>query len=97
MVNDKDKTVDSLAGQLGLHRQELTELYLWNHLSEAEVRNLLELLISRLNALVGDDPENLAHWMTTHNLGLGAVPLELIHTTEGFRAVINYLNSFISR
>ncbi|AXS84159.1 MbcA/ParS/Xre antitoxin family protein [Marinobacter sp. Arc7-DN-1] len=45
----------------------------------------------------GNDRENLAHWMQNYNLALKGLPLELIQTPGGFRAVMNYLDWFIER
>lgn len=97
MVSDTDGSLTALAIQVGLSPQELDELALWSSFSEREIRELLTLLRSRLNALVGNDPENFAHWMRTHNLHLGGMPLELIQTNEGFQKVMAYLDSFIAR
>lgn len=97
MVNDDNNPVSEVAVQLGLTHQELDNLHLFGRFSEPEVRGLLILLRSRLLALVGDDPENLAHWLHDYNLALEGVPLELIQTSDGFLKVIKYLNWFIAR
>ncbi|SFE93348.1 Protein of unknown function [Marinobacter sp. DSM 26671] len=97
MVSDKSEALNALADQLGLNRHELEKVAVFTHFSEAEVRELMKLLRLRLNALVGNDRENMAHWMRTYNSGLGAMPLELIRTPEGVRAVLNYLDFFVTR
>lgn len=94
MATNKVDSVGEFANQVGLARYELDDLQLYESFTEAEIQELLMLLKSRLFKVIGSDPENLAHWMRSYNIVLKGVPLRLIHTPDGFRAVFKYLDSF---
>ena len=46
-----------------------------------------------LTANVGLDEEAVKQWMASHNTALAGTPASLIHTEEGMRAVLAYLQS----
>lgn len=97
MASNTNGSINEFATQLGLARHELDDLHLCNSFSEPEVRELLHQLRTRLIILIGNDRENLAHWMRNYNLALKGVPLDLIQTPIGFQAVMSYLDWFIER
>ncbi len=43
---------------------------------------------------VGDRVDNQRHWLTTYNHGTEGIPLEQMHTPEGIRTVMEYLEAF---
>ena len=83
----------SMAGELGLEPSELTGAYDGAHLTNGD----LEALRSVLAKNVGGDRENMAHWLRTENSQLGAAPLDLVKTREGFESVVAYLERSINR
>lgn len=63
--------------------------------SPAGLRALLLIRVYvRLTGLVGDSVENLKHWMSTHNHGLGAVPADLLRSSSGLEQLVEYLEAF---
>ncbi len=57
----------------------------------------LALLLIRcyrsLFALMGGDPEQMRHWMTTYNLHTGGIPAQQVQTVEGLVHVVSYLDA----
>lgn len=94
MATNKVDSVGEFANQVGLARYELDDLQLYESFTEPEIQELLMLLKSRLFKVIGNDPENLAHWIRSYNVALKGIPLLLIKTPNGFRAVVKYLDSF---
>lgn len=48
-------------------------------------------------ALTGGDKDAMAHWLNTSNAYFGAVPRELIQSTEGLVRVVHYLDAMRGR
>jgi hypothetical protein len=61
----------------------------------------LALLLIRayraLYVLVGGEPQQMKHWMHTHNLHVGGVPAELVRTVPGLMRVVEYLDAIRGR
>ena len=57
----------------------------------------LALLLIRcyrsLYVLVGGRPEDLQHWMRTHNLDIGGVPADAVKSVPGLIRVLEYLDA----
>ncbi|WP_164735662.1 antitoxin Xre/MbcA/ParS toxin-binding domain-containing protein [Marinobacter sp. NP-4(2019)] len=83
----------SMAGELGLEESELTGAYDAAHLTNED----LEALRSVLAKNMGGDRENMAHWLRTENSQLGAAPLDLVKTHEGFESVVACLERILNR
>lgn len=59
---------------------------------EGELSLLFVRLYRSLSALSGGDHEFMQHWFTTHNIGLGGIPAELVFTISGLFRSIEYLD-----
>jgi hypothetical protein len=94
MDNGSEKHIRNLSAQLGVSEDELPELALLENYSEEDVRILFEALRNRMVAVIGNDPDNLAHWLKTDNSEFNGRPIDCLSTIEGFRAVISYLEFF---
>ncbi len=61
----------------------------------------LALLLIRcyrsLYVLVGGRPEDLQHWMRTHNLDIGGVPADAVKSVPGLIRVLEYLDALRGR
>ena len=83
MDNDAEYVARDIAEQLGVSGDELPEQTLLDNYSREDVIILFEALRNRMVAVIGNDPDNLAHWLIDH-----------LGTIEGFRDVIRYLELF---
>jgi len=50
-----------------------------------------------LYVLVGGEPQQMKHWMHTHNLHIGGSPAELVRTVPGLMRVVEYLDAIRGR
>ncbi len=60
---------------------------------EGELALLLIRCYRSLFALMGGDPEQMRHWMTTHNLHTGGIPAQQVQSVEGLVRVMAYLDA----
>lgn len=60
---------------------------------EWECALLFLRVIRSLEALLGEDPEQVREWLFNENLHLGAVPIELIKTISGLAQTVDYLDA----
>ncbi len=58
---------------------------------------LLVRLSLALSALCGDDPKWMRHFMTSHNLVMGIVPIQQISSGEGLSSIVQITESLASR
>lgn len=56
-------------------------------------RDVIRVYLS-LQALVGDNPPVIRHWMRGYNRGTRGVPAEQIQSAEGLAAILGYLSRF---
>ncbi|WP_336367388.1 MbcA/ParS/Xre antitoxin family protein [Marinobacter sp. C2H3] len=94
MDSDTEQVAPDIAEQLGVSGDELSEHALLESYSKEDVRILFEALRDRMVAVIGNDPDNLAHWLRTDNLAFNGRPIDHLGTIEGFRDVIRYLEFF---
>ncbi len=47
--------------------------------------------------LVGDDPENIRHWLTTANQQFNEVPLKVMETEAGILDVLRYIDAMSNK
>jgi uncharacterized protein (DUF2384 family) len=86
-----------LSEVLGVSPATVSRLYAGNYQldqnrKEWEFALLFVRAFRSLDSVVGD--ENTARkWLNNHNLGLNAVPLDLIRHTEGLVRVVQYLDA----
>ncbi len=95
------KQID-LASVLGISPASASRLYAGNYVLEPDAKNewQLALLFVRmfrsLDAILGHD-QQARTWLNGENLGLGARPIDLIHSTEGLVRVVHYLDAYRGR
>ncbi|WP_336146382.1 MbcA/ParS/Xre antitoxin family protein [Marinobacter salarius] len=94
MDNDAEYVARDIAEQLGVSGDELPEQTLLDNYSREDVIILFEALRNRMVAVIGNDPDNLAHWLRTDNHAFNGRPIDHLGTIEGFRDVIRYLELF---
>jgi hypothetical protein len=59
---------------------------------EGEMALLMVRLYRSLDALVGNDSQRRADWMSSHNHAFNAVPRDFIQSAQGLVSVVNYLD-----
>ncbi|MFL1484794.1 MbcA/ParS/Xre antitoxin family protein [Marinobacter sp. LN3S78] len=94
MDSGRNIVISDITAQLGISEDELPGQTLLLSYSEKDVRILFEALQNRMIALIGNDPDNLAHWLKTDNEAFNGRPIDRLSTIEGFREVIHYLEFF---
>lgn len=94
MGSGRELVIADIATHLGVSVSELPGPALLACYSEEDVRILFEALQNRMIALIGNDPDNLAHWLRTDNEAFNGRPIDRLNTIEGFREVIHYLEFF---
>lgn len=94
MDNGRELVIADIAAQLGVSGDELPGQALLTSYSKEDVRILFEALRNRMIAVIGNDPDNLAHWLRTSNEAFNGRPIDRLSTIEGFREVIHYLEFF---
>jgi transcriptional regulator with XRE-family HTH domain len=87
-----------LAPVLGLSRSTISrlvagEVVLGPEQKAWELAALFVRLFRSLDAIVGSNTEQARAWLDSENEGLGAVPRQLIATTEGLVRVVQYLDA----
>ncbi|MDP1646482.1 MAG: MbcA/ParS/Xre antitoxin family protein [Thiobacillus sp.] len=89
---------------LGMSRAELGEIIgkdrtaiSRGRIDPASKAGELALLFIRcyraLYVLVGDNPQQMRHWMQTENLHIGGIPAEQVKTVQGLTSVLEYLDA----
>jgi transcriptional regulator with XRE-family HTH domain len=63
---------------------------------EGQLAALLVRIFRSLDALVGNDADRRAAWLTTHNRALNGVPRQLIETPQGLVTTLVYLDALRS-
>lgn len=95
MDSGKELIASDIASHLGVSEGKLPRLAPLAGYSEADMRVLLEALRNRMIAVIGNDPDNLVHWLLTSNEAFDCRPIDRLGTIEGFREVLRYLQFFI--
>lgn len=60
---------------------------------EWECALLFLRMIRSLEAIIGEDPEQVQEWLSHYNYHLSAIPKELIKTIPGLHEVVIYLDA----
>ena len=92
-----DVSKSLLARVLGVSPPTITRLYSGHYLLDPKRKEwdfaLLFVRVFRsLDSIVGNE-STARQWLTSHNLGLNAKPIELIRSTEGLVRVVQYLDA----
>ena len=90
-------TQAELGAVVGRDRTALSRGTLEPDTKSGELALLLIRAYRALFVLVGGEPRQLKHWMSTHNHHLGGVPAELIRTVPGLVRVVEYLDAIRGR
>lgn len=88
---------DQIAKVVGKHRTSLTRGNLAPDSKQGELGLMLVRIYRSLYALMGDDADNMKHFMITRNRGTGGIPSEQIQTVEGLYHVLVYLDAMRGR
>jgi hypothetical protein len=101
------KSVLNAGRALGLSQADLGEVIgkdrtsITRGLDPSSKAGELALLLIRcyrsLYVLVGGRPEDLQHWMRTHNLDIGGVPADAVKSVPGLIRVLEYLDALRGR
>ena len=94
MDSGKDLSIQDIAEQLGVCREELPENALLANCSREDICILFKALYHRMHAVIGTDRDNLAHWLRTPNEAFKCRPIDRLSSIEGFREVLRYLEFF---
>ncbi|MTI78806.1 MAG: DUF2384 domain-containing protein [Marinobacter sp.] len=94
MDSGRDLGIQDIADQLGVSREELPENALLANCPREDVCVLFKALYHRMQAVIGNDQDNLAHWLRTPNEAFKCRPIDRLSSIEGFREVLRYLESF---
>jgi antitoxin Xre/MbcA/ParS-like protein len=92
MDNDKDRVIRSVAEELGVGGDKLVEIASSNRYPGEDVAQLFQKLRHSMVAAIGDERENLAHWLETPNEALKGRPIDQLTSVQGFQHVIEYLD-----
>jgi hypothetical protein len=49
------------------------------------------------SVLCGDDPKWMGHFMATHNLAIGSVPVQQISSAEGLSSIVRFAEELARR
>ena len=86
-------TQSELGDVIGRNRSALYRGGISPQSKQGELALLLIRIYRSLFVLVGDDRENLKHWMKTENNHTGGIPLEQVKTIPGIMLVLEYLDA----
>lgn len=92
MDNDKERTIRSVAEELGVAGDKLVEIASSNRYAGEDVAQLFQKLRHSMVAAIGDDRENLAHWLETPNAAIKGRPIDQLSSVQGFQHVLEYLD-----
>lgn len=96
MEQDVEETLRHNAELLTLTGGEVERIISGCQFNQRQVAQLFALLYKQLAPKVGADPEAMSHWLRTPNSHLGARPLDLLKSKEGFGEVMKYLGAIDS-
>lgn len=90
-------TNERLASILCVHRNQLKKLYT-HGIDPESVQGQISILLVRIFrgivALIGNDNENIRHWLATKNYALNdSSPQEMLSSLEGTVNVVQYLDA----
>ena len=90
-------TQADLGAIVGRNRTALSRGAIEPNTKSGELALLLIRAYRALYVLVGGEPQQMKHWMHTHNLHVGGVPAELVRTVPGLMRVVEYLDAIRGR
>ncbi len=94
------KAADQAAVRMGLTESEVSCVLCWpaadGNQGERNAVHLIKIYEGLLK-LVGDDPENLRHWLTTANQQFNEVPLNMMGSETGTLDVLRYIEAMSNR
>ncbi len=101
------EATDQATVRMGLTESEMSRVLCWldgplgckaADGSQGE-RNAVYLIriYEGLLKLVGDDPENIRHWLTTANQQFNEVPLKIMETEAGILDVLRYIDAMSNK
>jgi hypothetical protein len=90
-------TQADLGAVVGRDRTALSRGAIEPNTKSGELALLLIRAYRALYVLVGGEPQQMKHWMQTHNLHVGGVPAELVRTVPGLMRVVEYLDAIRGR
>ena len=86
-----------LGSIVGRDRTALSRGALEPDTKSGELALLLIRAYRALFVLVGGEPQQMKHWMHTHNHHVGGVPAELVRSVPGLMRVVEYLDAIRGR
>ena len=86
-----------LAGIIGRDRTSISRRGIDPASKAGELALLLVRCYRSLAVLVNDDPQQLRHWMSTHNRHTGGVPATQVRDVAGLVSVVTYLDAIRAR
>lgn len=96
MEHDVEETLRHNAELLTLTGDEVERIISGCQFNQRQVAQLFALLYKQLAPKVGADIDAMSHWLRTPNSHLGARPLDLLKSKEGFGEVMRYLGAIDS-
>ncbi len=84
------------AGLLMLSSDEVESILSGIQSGQKQVAEMFAVLYKQLAPKAGANPDALSHWLRSRNRHLGARPLDLLKSKEGFDAVMKYLGAIDS-
>ena len=90
-------TQADLGAIVGRDRTALSRGAIEPNTKSGELALLLIRAYRALYVLVGGEPQQMKHWMHTHNLHIGGVPADLVRTVPGLMRVVEYLDAIRGR
>ncbi len=102
------KAADQATLRMGLTESEMSHILCWldgplGCKAEADgsqgERNAVHLIkiYEGLLKLVGDDPENIRHWLTTANQQFNEAPIKIMGTEAGIIDVLRYIDAMSNK
>jgi hypothetical protein len=90
-------TQAELGAVIGRDRTALSRSAVEPESKSGELALLLIRAYRALFVLVGGDPRQMKHWMSTPNRHVGGIPAQLVRSIQGLNRVVEYLDAIRGR
>jgi hypothetical protein len=90
-------TQAELGAVIGRDRTALSRSAVEPESKSGELALLLIRAYRALFVLVGGDPHQMKHWMSTPNRHVGGIPAQLVRSIQGLNRVVEYLDAIRGR
>jgi len=90
-------TQADLGAVIGRDRTALSRSAVEPESKSGELALLLIRAYRALFVLVGGDPHQMKHWMSTPNRHVGGIPAQLVRSIQGLNRVVEYLDAIRGR